>query len=80
LYGTSDFPFGGGGVMTETTSVLEEIITWGNASLDNFTIAIENEFYAIQELCQGYAPIELVNSSNIAVSCGLVLYVLHFSI
>lgn len=75
LLGVSDFPFGGGGLLTNTFSILELFTGSGNVSFDN--VLVENEFYAIQELCQGYALLEQVNSSNIAISCGLVLYILQ---
>jgi len=72
------FPFGAGGIMADPTSLVDSMLSSGNESFSNSTIL--NESLAIQELCQGFALGGEVNISNIAIYCGLVMYVFQFYI
>jgi len=59
--------------MADPTSLVLSILASGNGSFANPNAT--NETFAIQELCQGYALIEIVDISNIVAYCGLVMYI-----
>ena len=62
--------------MADPVSLVVSILSSGNDSFSKPTVV--NETQTIQELCQGFALGENVNISNIAVYCGLVMYVFQF--
>jgi len=71
-----EFPFGAGGIMADPTSLVLSMLSSGDVFSSNSTV--QNESFTIQELCQGFALGEQVNISNIAIYCGLVMYVFQF--